>query len=237
VEVQKLCRNFSEKRYKEADQESEAKVTAAIESARFRIFDRIEDERVTQDKITQERLRKRQVRLAQNKDIELEKFQFADETRSDRAVKRNFTSLKSLLGESPLPETAVKDKLASKIQSKRVETAGSRDADERKKMEDIQYSNNKMKSNLENEKRELIQRDNEEKTKEQERLQQRQALRFARLSDETNYDAFIYLENWKKEKLKRRAERDVRITKFQEEARQELAAERVLKIEMLSGNI
>jgi len=94
-----------------------------------------------------------------------------------------------------------------------------------------------MKSNLENEKRELIQRDNEEKTKEQERLQQRQALRFARLSDETNYDAFIYLENWKKEKLKRRAERDVRITKFQEEARQELAAERVLKIEMLSGNI
>ena len=73
LEVQKLCRDFSEARFKEADRESESKVTSATEryvslflellqipiqvhcllnefSARVRAFDQIEDERVTQEK-------------------------------------------------------------------------------------------------------------------------------------------------------------------------------------------
>jgi hypothetical protein len=40
------------------------------------------------------------------------------------------------------------------------------------------------------------------------------------------------LENWKNEKLKRRAERDERINKFQEEARHQLLEERAAKREI-----
>jgi hypothetical protein len=50
-------------------------------SARGRIFDQIEDERVSQEKLVEERLKKRQQRLAQYKELENERLQFADEIR------------------------------------------------------------------------------------------------------------------------------------------------------------
>lgn len=46
-------------------------------------------------------------------------------------MKRNFTALKTLLGETPAPEETVTQKLASKIESKRKPTAQSRDAEEK----------------------------------------------------------------------------------------------------------
>jgi hypothetical protein len=51
--------------------------------------------------------------------------------RAERAVKRNFTALKTLLGDTPLPEETVKQKLASKIDGKRQPIAQSRDAEEK----------------------------------------------------------------------------------------------------------
>lgn len=55
----------------------------------------------------------------------------------------------------------------------------------RKKLEDIQFQLNKMKSDIEKEKRDIIQADKEGKLKEEERLKQYQAMRGARVSDET----------------------------------------------------
>lgn len=52
-------------------------------------------------------------------------------SRAERAVKRNFTALKTLLGENPLPEASVKQKLTAKIETKRQPATQSRDAEEK----------------------------------------------------------------------------------------------------------
>lgn len=92
LEVQKLCRDFSYQRFKEADELSELKLNQLIEqyeiihsllmkthsfSGRFQTYDHIKD--LSIDKVAQERMKKRQQRLAQHKELEQERLSQSDE--------------------------------------------------------------------------------------------------------------------------------------------------------------